>query len=914
MAEVTGRTGDFVLAPNQFVFIQDKTKGHVNAYVGPHKSTLSDNDIPVIFDRTARKFVQADLLSAVQQFIEADEGSYVVLENPAAEDKAHPALGNISGSARLHNGRKINIPGPETFALWPGQVASSIPGHRLRTNQYLVGRVYNDEAASKNWTSAVMKPAEQVPPAGTGKDGDKGGEGTQPTAPASGTPTPATDKPPTFTMGQLVIIRGTDVSFFIPPTGLEVVPDEKGQYVREAVTLERLEHCILLSESGEKRYVRGPAVVFPEPTETFVEGPGGRKFRAIELNNDMGLYIKVTADYEGEYPENGQTKHKSGDELFITGKEQSLYFPRKEHKLIKYGDKEIHYGIAIPKGEARYVLDKRSGSVELVKGPQIFLPDPRTQVIVRRVLSDDLVNLLYPGNLAAAAYNANLRSLQSKSAGMDSPLDESVVRAALGRPTTRGTRLAVAESAVEAYAGDGAIDRGTSFTPPRTITLDTKFEGAVAINVWNGYAVMIADKAGNQRVEVGPKTVLLEYDEYPVVLSLSTGKPKNTDNLVRTVYLRVKYNHITDIVELITGDDVRASVKLVWRVNFEGVESEWFSVENYVKFLCDRTRSILRGVAKQMSIQELSESYIPTIRDAILGAKPDAKDRAGLRFVENGVRIYDVEVSELVIGDKNISDMLAKVQVESVTRAIKLANQDREYQDTLKGEQLKRKTAEALADTEEHVAKLTVRKTAAAEAAKRDTAEALAMTRVHAAELALEDATRAEEAKRATAEETDKTAAELARLEAERIKREGELAGTRQELARVQQANKAEIEKLQQELESSSLGAKLARLKSEKDQVLAFEAAEQKLELEKLTAETAAAVERFKGISAEFATALQSFGNRELAQKLGEAVAPIALREGISVTDALLRIFKGTSLEEIFRSLASREASRSERD
>jgi major vault protein len=46
-----------------------------------------------------------------------------------------------------------------------------------------------------------------------------------------------------------------------------VVPDAAGVYVREAVTLERLEYCILLDEDGNKRFVQGPAVVFPEPTE-----------------------------------------------------------------------------------------------------------------------------------------------------------------------------------------------------------------------------------------------------------------------------------------------------------------------------------------------------------------------------------------------------------------------------------------------------------------------------------------------------------------------------------------------------------------------------------------------------------------------------------------------------------------------
>lgn len=54
--------------------------------------------------------------------------------------------------------------------------------------------------------------------------------------------------------------------------------------MRNAVTLERLEYCILLDEDGNKRFIEGPDVVFPEPTERFVEKNGFRKFKAIELN------------------------------------------------------------------------------------------------------------------------------------------------------------------------------------------------------------------------------------------------------------------------------------------------------------------------------------------------------------------------------------------------------------------------------------------------------------------------------------------------------------------------------------------------------------------------------------------------------------------------------------------------------
>ena len=95
-----------------------------------------------------------------------------------------------------------------------------------------------------------------------------------------------------------------------------VIVGEGGEYVREAVTLERLEYCILLDENGNKRYIQGPSVVFPGPTETFVGRQGSRKFKAIELNETSGIYVKVIAPYE-----EGGKSYKVGEELFLTGKD-----------------------------------------------------------------------------------------------------------------------------------------------------------------------------------------------------------------------------------------------------------------------------------------------------------------------------------------------------------------------------------------------------------------------------------------------------------------------------------------------------------------------------------------------------------------------------------------------------------------
>jgi major vault protein len=78
-----------------------------------------------------------------------------------------------------------------------------------------------------------------------------------------------------------------------------VVRDEQGDHVREAVTLERLEYCILLDEDGNKRFVQRPRGGVPAPTETFVSADGQRKFQAPSSSTrTAGIYVKVIAPYE----------------------------------------------------------------------------------------------------------------------------------------------------------------------------------------------------------------------------------------------------------------------------------------------------------------------------------------------------------------------------------------------------------------------------------------------------------------------------------------------------------------------------------------------------------------------------------------------------------------------------------------
>ena len=634
---------DLVLSINEYAYVLDETKGHVVCWVGPSKTSLSNSDKLVRFDTKSKSFVKCGYNDAINLFVTAPENWYAILKNPVDGNK-HPKPGAANNLPEdIHIGRKVNVRGPVSFALYPGQMAKVIKGHALRSNQYLLARVYEAEEASKS--------------AGEMRDTEGNViENTQ----------------NTYVNGQILVIKGTEVSFYIPPTGIEVIAkdnDDRKGYVREAVTLERLEYCILKDEDGNKRYVHGPEVVFPKPTETFVTSPkGGYIFRAVELSKISGIYVKVIAEYKDD---DGKV-HPVGEELFITGNDQMIYYPRPEHAIISYDNKMMHHAIAIPEGEGRYIMNRMTGEIKTVKGPAMYLPDPRTEVVVKRKLTETQCNLWYPGNTAVLQYNIGLNEKFVEKSLAVSDLDTLTAYSCV-------TSASASLANLEAKAN---ISRGTSYTKPRTITLDNKLDGVVSIDVWTGYAVNVISKSGKREVICGPQTVLLDYDQDLERLELSTGCPKTTDRPLRTVYLRHENNKVSDVISVETSDFVRANIKVSYCVDFDmDYKDKWFSVDNYVKYLTDRMRSLLKRAAKQYTINEFYQHYSDIVRAVVLGltGEVDANDPHKYHrfFPENGMFVHDVEVLDLSV-QRDIENMLLDSQHEMIRKTLELADAKRE--------------------------------------------------------------------------------------------------------------------------------------------------------------------------------------------------------------------------------------------
>lgn len=809
---------DLVLSINEYAYVLDRTKGNVSCWVGPAKTSLSTSDEMVVFDEASKSFVPArNYNEATKLFTTAPENWYVILKNPT-ENNSHPRPGTANNLPdNIQIGRKINIRGPVSFPLYPGQMAKVIRGHALRTNQYLLARVY--EAAAASQSQGEMLDAE----------GNK------------------IETVNNYVNGQILVIKGTEVSFYIPPTGIEVIPvsnDYRKGYVREAVTLERLEYCILKDEDGNKRYVHGPEVVFPEPTETFVTSPkGGYVFRAMELSPISGLYVKVIAEYKDE----DGTNHPVGEEMFITGHDQMIYYPRPEHAIINYDGKLMHHAIAIPEGEGRYVMNRLTGEIRTVRGPAMYLPDPRTEVIVKRKLSEKQCNLWFPGNVDALAYNL--------------ALTEKAVEKSVAKSTTANYMAATdwafstADTAttlanLEAKAN---ISRGTSYTKPRTITLETKFEGVVAIDIWTGYAVNVISKNGERRVVCGPQTILLDYDQTLEVLTMSTGKPKTTDNCIQSVYLRHENNKVSDIINVETKDFVRCAVKVSYCVDFDKkAMDKWFNVDNYVKFLCDRVRSEVKRVVKNYTIEEFYNNYSTIVHDVAVCADVDLADGAkfmGRYFPENGMYIHDCEVLSISV-ENEIAKMLTAHQQEMVQKSLELSDAEKRV----------------------NVA------TALAEAEKKEQ-ELRSQQLLNKMALQREEAIRKQE--------------------------------IQSEINRKQEAEKLAAKQAEQDMQviiDALHEAKLARDVKNGEFELSIKKAEADLEMAKQNAYTANVEKIMASIAPELIAAMTSTSNAQLMETVAKAMSPVAMARGESVAETTNLLLRGTPLEGMIADFVKKSA------
>ncbi|MBI5543194.1 MAG: hypothetical protein HY901_04860, partial [Deltaproteobacteria bacterium] len=238
---------------------------------------------------------------------------------------------------------------------------------------------------------------------------------------------------------------------------------------------------------------------------------------------------------------------------------------------------------------------------------------------------------------------------------------------------------------------------------------------AVSVYIPPSFAVLVTAKDRREVVQ-GPRTRILNADEDLEVLTLSTGKPKSDEALLRTCFLQTDGNKVSDIVRVRTSDHVELDVRLSYRVSFVRNEAErWFNVKNYVGLLCDHLGSIVRAAVRAVRIEEFHARSIELIRDVLLGEKKEA-GRVGRKFNENGMWVYDVEVLDTKILDEDVKELLCDAQRTAIVSELGKKQEGFRLED----EKLKEHVTQQIIDSQ----RLTLGKETELEGAKRELSEA----------------------------------------------------------------------------------------------------------------------------------------------------------------------------------------------
>jgi major vault protein len=693
------REQDILLSPNEYAFVQETTKGHIELYVGPHKVTLSTSERMVKSDPVTGKIYHAGAESGVQQFIRATTSQYIVLENPLEDKVQDEYVKGGNASKRLTFGKRVVKRGPATFALWPGQVANVIDGHELQEDEFLKLRTYDtiDEAVE--------------------------GEGLE--------------------IGTEKVIRGSETRFFIPTTGWEVVR-EGSNYVRKAVKLEEGQYCQLRRSTGKKRHVRGPEVVFPNADEVFVIGEGGVYVRQA-LKLEEGEYCQLLAstgdkrhvegpkvvfpepnesfvegdngDYvrqalrleEGEYC---QLLKSTGEKRNVSG--PAVVFPDANEVFVPGEERQdVRTGVKLQDGQYCVLLNTK-GEKRYVQGPEVVFPEVNEQFQENRLRQkvyqaktlkpeeglhlsatkdfeiaegDELAEIVGLGT-----YRIGQEIFVRGKEGLFFPNENlKVVREVNPIPLADDTGVYVRNK----ETGEIRTVKGPKnflHDPTKEVIVSRNLEAeleelygvegrdsqkAVSVYVPPNEAMMVV--SGDKREVVqGPKHRVLDFTEDLENLALSTGTPKTDKKRLDTVFLKVCGNRISDVVSVETRDHVPMDIKFSYRVNFEGPEEKWFDEKDYVGLLCDHLSSVIRSVVKGKGLDEFNQNTADIIRDAVLGAKPEEGERKGRLFSENGMRAYDVEVLKVDVLNEEVAEMLETAQQK--TFEIGILNQQRELQ------------------------------------------------------------------------------------------------------------------------------------------------------------------------------------------------------------------------------------------
>ncbi|KAF8561643.1 hypothetical protein P879_11461 [Paragonimus westermani] len=467
--------------------------------------------------------------------------------------------------------------------------------------------------------------------------------------------------------------------------------DEEMVRIVRVTTLMEKHYCVILNpvdpagkpQLGKKRLVRGKASFFLMPGESLE-----RRIQRIHiLGQEDGLVLRAG---EQTYEESNAACKDVAPKLRQPGERWLIRGPCEY--IPPVGVEVVEKRTAIPLGESEgiYVRNTRTGEVRVVTGTTYMLTEEEEHwekelsTGIRELLEGEEVRFLNRSHLAEM--NCMLASAEC-----------------------RMSRDYVECEETDEYE-ESSLILPEEPKPFPVISLQVPHNAAAQVNDY---------KQNKSRVEFGPVLVMLGPHEQFTLLSLSGGKPKRP-NVVKSLYLLLGPDFVTDMVVVETADHARLSLQLSYNWIFDTTEAmenpveadKLFSVPDFVGDTCKAMASRIRGAVasvtfdnfhkaswigfqvlhathpllrcKCISHKSVSNTRIVhclqnsarIVRAACLGLDESGKVQNSCMFTENRLRITGVDIQAVAPTDERTRELLMKsvqMAIEITTSSLEAA-------------------------------------------------------------------------------------------------------------------------------------------------------------------------------------------------------------------------------------------------
>jgi len=190
---------------------------------------------------------------------------------------------------------------------------------------------------------------------------------------------------------------------------------------------------------------------------------------------------------------------------------------------------------------------------------------------------------------------------------------------------------------------------------------------AVVIHVNQGEVVCVINNEENtEEIIFGPKSKILGPNETVKVLSLSAGKPKQT-NQIKAAIIRIGPDYMSDNFQVRTKDnaqlDVHVSYKWQFLVDKDDIHKV-FVINDFIGYACQSLCSSIREEAAKYTFEEFHNSTVQLVRKSLFKENVVKYENSieekimGVYFPENKFLVSEIDVKTIEPVNQEISSLL----------------------------------------------------------------------------------------------------------------------------------------------------------------------------------------------------------------------------------------------------------------